>query len=147
VKKLRLQPKKLYLLPSGVLGRVIKVNNNVGKVFIVNLDTQSNEAVDLDFAEKYFTPMMTIGEVGKILDKKPHTIRTYERRGLINKARQFHAGSGTVKTVRLYSPDEVRDLLEFFAERRGPGRPAMTNLNKVDRDRVEMFLNAKYERK
>lgn len=145
-REVKLVKNKLYLLPSGTLGRVVKVNNAVGKVFIHNHDSLSNEAVDLDFARKYFTPMMPIGEVAKILGKSPHTLRTYERQGLIPKARQYRAGSGAYKTIRLYAPDEVRDLLEFFASRRGPGRPALHNVGSVDRERAEMFLGAKYER-
>lgn len=122
------------------------MNNAVGKVFIHNYDSLSNEAVDLDFARKYFTPMMPIGEVAKILGKTTHTLRTYEKQGLIPKARQFRAGSGAVRTIRLYAPDEVRDLLEFFASRRGPGRPAIHNVGKIDRERVDKLLSAKYER-
>lgn len=123
------------------------MNNAVGKVFIHNYDSLSNEAIDLDTAKRYFIPMMTIGEVAKILGKKPHTLRTYERQGLIAKAKQYRVGSGSIKTIRLYSPDEVRDLLEFFADRRGPGRPAIHNVGVIDRERVEKLLGAKYERK
>jgi len=145
-RNVKLQEKKLYLLPSNQLVRIVSVNKAVKKVFVHNYETSSNEALDLDFATKYFTPMMTIGEVGKIVERTPHTLRTYERQGLIEKARQFKAGSGSVKLVRLYSPDEVYDIVDFFIKRRGPGRPANHNIGKIDIDRVKNIIDSKYER-
>jgi hypothetical protein len=146
LRNVKLLEKKLYLLPSGQIVRVIKTNKAVEKVFVFNYETQANEALDLDFAKKYFTPMMTIGEVAKIVGRTPHTLRTYERQGLIDKARQFQTGSGSVKKVRLYSPDEVYEIVDFFIRRRGAGRPAMHNIANIDIDRVHNLMNAKYER-
>ena len=144
MREVKIINKKLYLLPSGTLVRVVKVNEGLEKVFVHNYDLSSNEVFELDFARKYFTPMLTIGEVCKIIGKKPHTLRTYEREGLIDKARKFKAGTGTITEMRLYAPGEVRDLIEFFSERRGPGRPATTNVGSIDRVKAERLLSAKY---
>lgn len=144
---IKLQNKKFYLLPSGQLVQIVAINKAIEKVFVYNFESKSNEALDLDFAQKYFTPMIKIGELAKMIDRTPHTIRTYERRGLIDKARQFQIGDGTVQKIRLYSPDEIYEIVDFFIKRRGPGRPADHNVAKIDIDKVKKKLSTKYERK
>lgn len=144
--KRKLRQGKLYLLPSGTLVRIVAVNRTVDKVFVHSYSSNQNEAVDLDLMQGYSTPMMTIGEVAKMLGKSTATLRKYEKQGLIEPARKFKIGDGAIREIRLYTPDDVLDLLEFFIDRRGVGRPAMHNVSKIDKDKVKRMLSAKFEK-
>lgn len=140
-----LRSNKLYKLPSGTLVRILRINHDKSKVLVYDYNACRNDIFELETAPEFFTPIFRIGEVAKMLGKKPDTLRKYEREGLIRQAERYNLGKGR-KSVRLYTKTDIWDLVEFFMRRPGPGRPARTNVGGVNRKRIDNFINARYER-
>jgi len=114
-----LRTSNLYKLPSGGLVRILRINEDKGKVIVYDYNIRSNEVFELETAPNFFTPIFRIGEVAKMLGKKPDTLRKYERDGLIRQADRYNLGKGS-KPVRLYTKNDIWNLVEFFMRRPGP---------------------------
>lgn len=146
MKYVRIKRAKYYFLPSGDLIKVNKVNENHNKVFVYNFTQKSNEVYELDLAFKIFSPVFRIGEVAKLLGKAPATLRRYENQGLIPRAKQYAVSPGNSQKRRLYTDRDVEYLLEFFSERRSPGRPGKYSMNgTVNVANAKKFIQAKYK--
>lgn len=138
----------LYKLPSGSLVRVIKVNHNIGKVFVYDYNSHQNEVFDIEIAPQIFIPIFRIGEVGKMLNKKPDTLRKYERQGLIPKVDRYYLSKNpaSLRPVRLYTEKDIWNLVEFFMRRPGRGRPSRLNVGGVNRPLIKQAISSKFER-
>ena len=135
------------MLPTRTLVKTLRVDWKKNFVIVFSYGSNSNERFDLDIAEKLFTPAFRIGEVAKLLGKKPSTLRKYEREGLLPEVSRFRLADGERHNVRFYSPADVDDLVHFFSRRRGPGPKTDTNYGGVNRRDVGRYIASKYKKK
>ncbi len=115
---------KLYLLPSQTLVRVHRIDQVHGKVFIYRYDTSMNDSLDIEMAPRLLTPAFKIGEVAKMLQKSPDTLRKYERDGLISSPKRWKVGD---RDIRIYTMRDINRLVDFFENRPPVGRPSKSN--------------------
>lgn len=123
-------PNKLYKFGNKIV-KIKKVQKT--KKTIIAFDVETNEEVSFhtDNADLVLHRLYTIGEISKIVERRPDTIRKYEKRGLLPKPESFD-GSGSYKNWRLYSTSDVYEMVEFFSTRTS-GRPAQNSNGLPDR--------------
>lgn len=138
----KLKVNKLYLLPSGTLCKIHRIDWLHGKVFIYKYP-EGNDTIDVDIAPRILTPAFKIGDVASMLQRSPETLRRYERDGLIDEPRRFDVGS---KNIRIYTLPEINNLIRFFETRRPVGRPSANNKSfGVNRTEVRRKLKTRFE--
>jgi len=82
--------------------------------------------------------LFSIGEVGKMLDYAPATLRKYERMEILPTQKQYHIGR---RSIRLYAEKDIIDISILLSQRPPVGRPMKINtVSKIDRKRVETGL-------
>ena len=106
-----------YYLRSSVLIRIIKIVKKSNAVHVYRYDSFENDVLELDTIQFGLVPVFKIGDVGKMLDRKPDTIRKYEKRGLIPPGKKFPLVEDGSAAIRLYTETDVADLTEFFSQR------------------------------
>ncbi len=145
-KFVRLKNNHFYLLPSGALCRINKVDHVRNKVLYYDYITKVNDVCSVDTAEQMMSPVWKIGAVGRMLNKAPSTLRKYERQGLVTGPSRFTIGYGQ-KPVRFYSENDVRQLIKFFRERNPVGRPSKTNISfGVDEESINRKIKSAYKK-
>ena len=100
--------------------------NIFNKVKIKQLVSGDILEIPLDSAYLFLKRVYTIGEVAKIVQRKPDTIRRYERLGHLSLPKRGGGDSG-LKKWRFYTQVDAADMLLFFSERKPPGRPLKKN--------------------
>lgn len=81
-------------------------------------------------AEKVLIPAMKIGQVARILDCHPDTIRKWEKRGIIERVKSWEISPGVI--WRFYSDKDVRDIRDAASEiSRGRPRQDKRVRNKI----------------
>ncbi len=136
---LSIKVNKLYFMPSKNVVRVVRINNKTNNVIIRNYHSHTNESIDLVIANSLFKQAFRISEVSRVVGRKPVTIRKYEHLGLIPKAKKVVTKLGGERQIRVYSQEDVDDLVNFFNKRRPVGRPNLPRIqNKTD---VKQRLN------
>lgn len=114
---------KIYLY-AGNLHKIKKIQKTKNKIFAEDLRDSSVVEIPLQGSDLLLTRMYTIGEVSKIIERKPDTIRKYEKNGLLPKP-SVYTGYPSYHNWRFYTLSEVYDMIDFFADRT-PGRPVTT---------------------
>jgi hypothetical protein len=114
-------PNKLYKFGNKIV-KIKKVQKT--KKIIIACDVESGDSIlfPTDGADLVLHRLYTIGEISKIVERRPDTIRKYEKRGLLPKPEQID-GSGSYKNWRLYTASHVYEMVEFF-NGRVSGRPS-----------------------
>lgn len=120
---------KVYLY-SGVLHKVKRVQKKRNNIILLNMS--SYEEIDIPFngSEILLTRVYTIGELSKIIARRPDTIRKYEKSGLIPKPMDISDVYPKHKNWRFYRQSDVYEMVEFFASR-VPGRPPKVSASNV----------------
>lgn len=111
---------KIYLY-SGVLHKVQKVQKNKNRALIKNLLTSEEVFIPIEQSNLLVQRIYTIGEVSKIVERRPDTIRKYEKKGLIPKSLELNDEYPSYKNWRFYNAESVYEMVEFFSNRI-PGR-------------------------
>lgn len=95
------------------------------KNIITAYDVESQELITfpIEGSDLVLHRLYTIGEISKIVERRPDTIRKYEKKGLLPKPEPFD-GSGSYKNWRLYTSSQVYEMVEFFGGRT-TGRPPL----------------------
>jgi len=113
---------KFYLY-SGTIVKIKKINKSLNKIYVEKLIDDSRVVIPFQQNELLLKRIYTVGEVAKIVERRPDTIRKYEKRGLIPSAEKFGSEYGAYSSWRYYNEDDVYQMVEFFSSR-NPGRPA-----------------------
>lgn len=118
-----------------IINKLYKFGNKIVKIkkiqklknSITANDVATGDYIDfpLENSELVLHRLYTIGEISKIVERRPDTIRKYEKRGLLPKPDSIEE-SGSYKNWRLYSAPQVYEMIEFF-NGRSSGRPPATN--------------------
>lgn len=123
---------------NGQLVKITHISNKNNRVILHNWETEVSEAIELDTAPNRLTPLFSIGEVGKMLDYAPATLRKYERMEILPTQKQYHIGR---RSIRLYAEKDIIDISILLSQRPPVGRPMKINtVSKIDRKRVETGL-------
>ena len=119
--KNKLTTNKFYTYAGNIV-KLKKINKKQNKIYIERLD--NDEVVELPYEhhELILYRIYTVGEVAKIVEKRPDTIRKYEKRSLIPEANKFGEKYNGYSTWRYYTEEDVYLMVEFF-NTRIPGRP------------------------
>lgn len=140
----KIKVRKLYEASDGCAVRVIKIDWKRNLVICHNYHSHSNQAFALDECAKTFIPLFKIGDVAKMFGKQSSTIRKYEAKDLIPKAKKI-ALNGDGKTwTRVYSPSDIEVLMEFFDRRKPAGRPGPANISGINRNAINSKIEASY---
>lgn len=112
-----------YVFMAGDLCKILHISPAHDQVIFYNYSDKSEKIGSLQGALLIASPALRIGEVAKMLDRKPDTIRKWEQKEWIPEAQQWDiGGGGKKKNVRFYSPKDVeaiRDLVSSVHQ----GRP------------------------
>lgn len=130
---------KIYLYKN-ILHKVRRIQKSKKRALIQNLMTGEEVFVAIDQHELLLSRVYTIGEVAKIVERRPDTIRKYERKGLIPKPLKIEEDYPSYRNWRFYTGPDVYEMVEFFSDR-SPGRPTREKSVEV-KDRIKT-LNQK----
>jgi hypothetical protein len=113
---------------ADIIVKLKRINKKANKIYVERLDT--NETIELPYQqhELILYRIYTVGEVAKIVEKRPDTIRKYEKRSLIPSAEKFGDAYNGYSSWRFYREQDVYTMVEFFNSR-VPGRPVKKNIN------------------
>ena len=100
-----------------------KVYDNINQFYDVYITKNKYVVFPYNNAELILHRIYTIGEVAKIVEKRPDTIRKYEKRNLIPSGKKFSETCDGYKNWRYYEKQDVYDMVAFF-NGRTPGRPS-----------------------
>lgn len=115
---------KIYLYMN-ILHKIKKIQKNKKRALVQNLMTMEEFYIAIEQSDLIFARVYTIGEVAKIVERRPDTIRKYEKRALIPKPINIEDKYPSYKNWRFYTGPDVYEMIEFFSGR-SPGRPAKT---------------------
>lgn len=121
---------KFYLY-SGVIVKIKRINRPANKVFIQSLKDDKTVLIPYQQNELLLKRIYTVGEVAKIVERRPDTIRKYEKRGLIPSAQKFGDEYIGYSSWRYYSEEAVYEMVEFFGSR-NRGRPVLEKAKNLD---------------
>lgn len=119
-----------YYFAKGELVKVLWVDSSTDFGNVWNFDKGCEVPVYLPGAEKVLLPAMKIGQVARILDCHPDTIRKWEARGVIERQRSWTIGKG--RTWRFYSMSDVKNIRDAASEiHRGRPRKDKRTRNQI----------------
>ena len=131
----KVSPNKVYSYGPDLV-KVLSTHKKFNKVKIKQLVSGDVLEIPLDSAYLFLKRVYTIGEVAKIVQRKPDTIRRYERLGHLSPPKRVGGDSG-LRKWRFYTQVDAADMLLFFSERKPPGRPANKKItNRELRSRI-----------
>ena len=131
---------KVYLYGPDLV-KVLSVHKKFNRLKIKELVSENILEIPLDNSDLFLRRVYTIGEVAKIVQRKPDTIRRYERLGHLSPPKRIKSGSG-LKNWRYYTQEDAADMIQFFSERKPPGRPVnKTMTNRELRSRIRSLNN------
>ena len=113
--------KKFYKFGDDIV-KVVKILKSQNKLVMINLSNMEESNMPLEQADLILHRIYTIGEVSKIVNKRPDTIRKYEKNNLIPQSKKFGDNCLSYKNWRYYDSQDVYDMVSFFSGRT-PGRP------------------------
>ena len=112
---------KFYLY-SGTIVKIKKINKSVNKIYVEKLIDDSRVVIPFQQNELLLKRIYTVGEVAKIVERRPDTLRKYERKNLIPSASKFGDEYKGYSDWRYYDESEIYEMVEFFNQRT-QGRP------------------------
>jgi len=131
---------KFYLYKNQVC-KVKRIQKSSKKIIVIFVNDNLEEIVSMSASDLLLTRLYTIGELAKIIDKRPDTIRKYEKNGLIPKPFSTPPLENGYKNWRFYRGSDVYDMINFFSSRT-PGRPvAKTDIAKTIKTLKEKVAN------
>ena len=142
--EVRLLKNKLFFNNKGDLIRVFSLAKRSNTVYIFNYTNFSKESIEYDTAVYYLTPAFRIGDLSKIIDRKPDTIRKYEKVGLLPKPRKVLLNEDGSASIRIYSLKDISDILDILSTRNQSGRP--TQKIYVDHTNALKHINARFQK-
>lgn len=143
----KLRKGQFYLLPSGVLIKILSIRRERNILVVRKYDSFENDTMPFDIAPRMLEPLFNISDAAKIVNKKPDTLRKYERQGHIPKVRQFALNERGSYKLRLYSRHDILNLVEALERRRPPGRPGKTNMpGKLNRQDIRKRVSRKFDK-
>lgn len=113
---------------SDIIVKLKKINKKANKIFVERLDNNETIILPYEQHELILYRIYTVGEVAKIVEKRPDTIRKYEKKSLIPSASKFGEKYNGYASWRFYREEDVYTMVEFF-NTRIPGRPARRKVN------------------
>ena len=117
----KILPNKFYKYSDTFvkIKKITKYNNT-----IVCVDIKTNEQIDIPLvgSQILLKRIYTVGEVAKIVDREPNTLRKYEKKNLIVLSKKFDEDCGNYKNWRYYDESDIYGMVEFFNTRKS-GRP------------------------
>lgn len=137
---------KLYRMPNRNAVRVIRVDWMKNLVIVRNYHSHSNEVIEYENAPSLLVPLLKIGDVARIVGRKPATIRKYENNGLLPQVEKIALNHDGKTWTRIYSPEDIEVVAEFFNRRKPVGRPADTNVAGINKSTVKRKLDSMYIR-
>lgn len=135
---------RLFFNDKNDLIRIISIVKRENIINIFDYSKFDKDVIEYDTAIYYLTPIFRIGEVARILDKKPDTIRKYEITGVIPKARKVFLNEEHSSSIRIYTLKDIYDLLEIFAMRNKSGRTK--NFSSVNQVEAIKKINARFQK-
>jgi hypothetical protein len=121
---------KFYVY-AGDIVKIKKISKQRGKILVERLRDKEFLVVPLLQHELLLSRLYTVGEVAKILGKRPDTLRKYERANLIPSAKKFGEECIGYTNWRYYDEAAVYELTEFFGQR-VQGRPLKKTASTVE---------------
>ena len=112
---------KFYIYANHFV-KVKKINKSSSKITLINLLDNSIIDIPLKSSDLLLKRIYTVGEVAKIVERQPNTLRKYERKNLITSPKKFGDVYKGYKNWRYYEESDVYDIVEFF-NGRVQGRP------------------------
>lgn len=113
---------KLYKFGNSIV-KLKKIQKLKNTVIAININTGEEIEFPIPGSDLILHRLYTIGEISKIVERRPDTIRKYEKRGLIPKPDVLD-DLGSYRNWRLYSASNVYEMIEFFGGR-SSGRPKL----------------------
>ena len=101
-------------------GNIVKIKKIVkakNKIYIEQIADKAVIDIPYEQSEILITRLYTVGEVAKIVERRPDTLRKYERKNLIPSASKFGDEYKGYSSWRYYSESEVYEMIEFFNEK------------------------------
>jgi len=141
----RLKKNRWFLSPSNHLLKVVGFDFDGHNVIVFDHTVKANDHYPFDIAGKVFKPVFRIGEVARMLDRKADTLRKYERAGMIPKIKQYYVGSTDRNKMRVYTKDDIYDLVEFFNRRPAPGKPSAKIRGKPKKQEIDKIIKSRYK--
>jgi hypothetical protein len=121
---------KIYLY-SGSLHKVVRIQKSKNRAIMRNLLTSEEVVIPIEQSDLIIQRIYTIGEISKIVERRPDTIRKYEKKGLIPKPISLQHEYPSYKNWRFYKSEDVYEMVLFFSNRT-PGRNVKTKTVNVD---------------
>lgn len=115
---------------AGNIVKIKKISKSRNKIFLENLAGKNCVDIPLEQCELLLTRLYTVGEVAKIVGRRPDTLRKYERKNLIPSANKFGEECIGYTTWRYYDESAVYEMVEFFNQR-VQGRPVVNKKSNV----------------
>jgi hypothetical protein len=104
------------------LVKIKKISKTSNKITLLNLQDNTIIEIPLKSSDLLLKRIYTVGEVAKIVDRQPNTLRKYEKKNLIASPKKFGDAYKGYKNWRYYDEADVYDIVEFF-NGRVQGRP------------------------
>lgn len=132
---------KLYVTPNDDIVRVVRINAVHNSAAIYNYHSHINQSVNLDVAAENFIQVFKLADAARAIGKRPATIRTYEAKGLVEKAKKIATNPDGKALTRIYSVEDIESLRLFFEKRRPVGRPRFDRSKKYSKEEVKNKLD------
>jgi hypothetical protein len=142
--QVKLIKNRLFFNDKNDLIRIISIVKRENIINIFDYSKFDKDIIEYDTASYYLRPVFRIGEVARILDKKPDTIRKYEQTGVIPKATKVFLNEDSSSAIRIYTLKDIYDLLEIFSMRNKSGRPR--NYSSVNQVEAMKKINARFQK-
>ena len=107
---------------AGSIVKIKKISKLKNKIFIEKLTNKEIITIPYEQSEILIIRLYTVGEVAKIVERRPDTLRKYERKNLIPSASKFGDEYPGYSNWRYYDESAVYEMVEFFNQRT-QGRP------------------------
>jgi len=135
-----------YLDKDRVLVRVTNINVKENRVVLYRYSDHTKYATEYDTAPHYLIPLFKIGEVAKALNRSDETLRRYEYDGLISKPKKYNISKDHKLEIRLYSLQDIMELVHFFNNRNPVGRPSgQDKVSKINEKELIKNLKLRYK--
>ena len=107
---------------AGSIVKIKKISKVKNKIFVERLSDKEIIVIPYEQSEILIVRLYTVGEVAKIVERRPDTLRKYERKNLIPSASKFGDEYKGYSDWRYYDESEIYEMVEFFNQRT-QGRP------------------------